>query len=101
MRFRAGATKATPRLRRVATCWRSPLFHLPSITVRQFIYDPRSGKKPPAGFEDLPKLGKDAPGLIGLPLPAKPASTISWDRIVDSLILCRVNDQAVGQLVVT
>lgn len=70
------------------------------VTVRQFIYDPPKGI-PPAGFSDLPQIAKTAPGLLGLPLPPKPASCTNWDEMVDSLILCRLNNQAVGQLVVT
>ncbi len=71
------------------------------VTVRQFIYDPASGLPPPGGFGDLVQGAKSEPGLIGLPLPAKRAPTVSWDDIVDTLILARRNDQAVGQLVVT
>lgn len=71
------------------------------VTVRQFIYDPDSGTKPPAGFDDLIPGAKSSPGLLGLPLPANRAPCVGWDQIVDELILCRFNDQAVGQLVVT
>ena len=71
------------------------------MTVRQFIYDPASRTPPPSGFGDLVQGAKSEPGLIGLPLPAKRAPTVSWDDIVNQLILARHNDQAVGQLVVT
>jgi hypothetical protein len=49
------------------------------VTVRQFVYDPSKGK-PPAGFA--------------------PAPCISWDVMVDALILARASDQAVGTLIV-
>lgn len=71
------------------------------VTVRQFVYDPASGTPPPPGFADLAAGARSEPGLIGLPLPAKRAGTVSWDEIVDALILARLNDQAVGRLVVT
>lgn len=71
------------------------------VTVRQFVYDPASGTSPPAGFDDLVDGARRAPGLIGLPLPARRAATISWDEVVDALILARLNDQAVGRLTVT
>ena len=70
------------------------------VTVRQFLYDPSKGK-PPAGFEDLEKGSVTSPGLIGLPLPSTPAPCVSWDKIVDSIILARKNDQAVGTLTVS
>lgn len=70
------------------------------VTVRQFIYDPAAKTKPPAGFSDLEQAAKDAPGLLGLPLPAKPAPCIKWNDVVESLILSRENDQAVGKLLV-
>jgi hypothetical protein len=69
------------------------------VTVRQFIYDPAKGK-PPTGFADLEDGAKGEPGLLGLPLPAKPAPCVDWDEVVDALILCRQSDQAVGRLVV-
>lgn len=69
------------------------------VTVRQFLYDPAAGK-PPAGFEDLEQGSKTSPGLIGLPLPTDRAPCISWDIIVDELILARHNDQAIGTLTV-
>lgn len=71
------------------------------VTVRQFLYDPVAGTKLPAGFEDLKDKAKNVPGWLGLPLPATRAPCVSWDRIVDMLILARKNDQAVGTLVVT
>ncbi|MCX7109240.1 MAG: hypothetical protein WCI11_07250 [Candidatus Methylumidiphilus sp.] len=72
------------------------------VTVRQFIYDPNSGvAPPPAGFSDLVQGAKTVPGLLGLPLPAKPAPVVGWDDVFESLILCRLNDQAIGTLVVT
>ncbi len=70
------------------------------VTVRQFLYDPASGS-PPAGFTDLAGLATSAPGLIGLPLPKTRVACVGWDAIVDALILSRLNDQAVGTLVVT
>lgn len=69
------------------------------VTVRQFLYDPAKGK-PPTGFADLESAAKIAPGIIGLPLPPKPAPCVNWDDIVDDMILCRHNDQSVGTLVV-
>lgn len=69
------------------------------VTVLQFVYDPSKGK-PPAGFADLEPGAKTEPGLIGLPLPAAPAPCISWDVIVNALILARASDQAVGTLIV-
>jgi hypothetical protein len=71
------------------------------VTVRQFIYDPAASAPPPPGFSDLPQDAKSAPGLLGLPLPAKRAPTIGWDNIFETLILSRLNDQAVGLLTVT
>lgn len=71
------------------------------VTVRQFIYDPTTKDKPPAGFEDLVEGAKSVPGLLGLPLPANPAPCINWDEIVETLILSRESDQAIGKLVVT
>ena len=70
------------------------------VTVRQFLYDPALGV-PPGGFADLADFAASAPGLIGLPLPKTRASCVGWDTIVDTLILSRVSDQAVGTLVVT
>jgi len=70
------------------------------VTVRQFIYDPGSSTPPPQGFGDLPDLAANHPGLIGLPLPATRAATISWDRIYDYLILRRLDEQSVGTLTV-
>jgi hypothetical protein len=69
------------------------------VTVRQFLYDPALGM-PPNGFADLTGLAKSAPGLIGLPLPKMREACVGWDSIVDTLILSRLNDQAVGTLVV-
>jgi len=71
------------------------------VTVRQFIYDPATGKPPPTGFSDLVGGAKSEPGLLGLPLPTVRAPPISWDKVVDALILRRARDQAVGELVVT
>ena len=71
------------------------------VTVRQFIYNPKDGGSPPPGFPDLVELAKTDPGLLGLPLPLKPAPVVGWDKVYESLILCRLNDQAVGTLVVT
>jgi len=71
------------------------------VTVRQFVYDPAAGAAPPAGFHDLEAGAKNFPGLLGLPLPKKPAPTVGWDEIVELLILSRKGDQAVGQLAVT
>lgn len=71
------------------------------VTVRQFLYDPASRVPPPAGFGDLVGLASSAPGLIGVPLPAVRVRCVGWDQIVDALILSRLNDQAVGKLVVT
>ncbi|WP_338846086.1 hypothetical protein V8J88_20335 [Massilia sp. W12] len=71
------------------------------VTVRQFIYDPKKKEKPPAGFEDLVQGAQTAPGLLGLPLPEKPAPCINWDTLVNTILLCRHDDQAVGKLVVT
>lgn len=71
------------------------------ITVRQFIYDPSTKEKPPAGFDDLVDGAKTAPGLLGLPLPSKPAPCMNWDELIETLILCRHSDQAVGKLIVT
>jgi hypothetical protein len=71
------------------------------VTVRQFVYDPASGSAPPPGFGDLVRGASTAPGLLGLPLPATRAPTIGWDDIVEALILSRLDDQAVGRLVVT
>jgi hypothetical protein len=70
------------------------------VTVRQFLYDPAAGRAPPAGFADLAQLAIDKPGLIGLPLPTVREACIGWDTVVDALILSRLNDQAVGTLVV-
>jgi hypothetical protein len=70
------------------------------VTVRQFVYNSATGEVPPVGFDDLSKLAKTAPGLIGLPLPSKVAPTIGWDEIVDALILSRISDEAVALLVV-
>jgi hypothetical protein len=72
------------------------------VTVRQFLYDPALGP-PPGGqdFADLVGLASTAPGLIGLPLPKTRAPCVGWDTIVDTLIMARLNDQAVGTLVVT
>jgi hypothetical protein len=70
------------------------------VTVRQFIYDPNGHVAPPPGFADLPQLAKTAPGLLGLPFPAKSVSAVGWDVVYDALILCRKNDQAIGTLVV-
>lgn len=71
------------------------------VTVRQFIYDPIRDIAPPAGFADLIDGAQTSPGLLGLPLPAKPAPVVGWDTVLEALILCRLNDQAVGTLVVT
>jgi hypothetical protein len=68
------------------------------VTVRQFISDPL---RPQPGFEDLPRLGRDYPTAIGLPMPARPAPIIGWDAVFDYLILARLNDQSVGTLVVS
>ena len=70
------------------------------VTVRQFIYDPTSRLPPPDGFTDLTQLARFEPGLIGLPLPTTIAMTFGWDKVVDALILARLNDQAIGRLVV-
>jgi len=70
------------------------------VTVRQFVYDPASNSPPPE-FSDLVRGASTAPGLLGLPLPAQRAPTISWDEIVEALILSRLDDQAVGRLMVT
>lgn len=70
------------------------------VTVRQFLYDPALGT-PPGGFADLAGLATSAPGLIGLPLPKTRVACVGWDAIVETLILSRLNDQAVGTLVVT
>lgn len=71
------------------------------VTVRQFIFDPARGTAPPAGFADLIEGARTSPGLLGLPLPAKPAAVVGWDDVFEALILCRLNDQAVGTLIVT
>jgi hypothetical protein len=70
------------------------------VTVRQFLYDPASPVPPPAGFDDLPQLARQYPGLLGLPLPATRSPVIGWDSVFDYLILCRLNDQSVGTLTV-
>lgn len=57
---------------------------------------------PPRGFEDLAGAASSpSRGLIGLPLPPRPAPAISFDEIYKYLILRRMSDQAVGTLVVT
>lgn len=71
------------------------------VTVRQFIYDPALGVEPPPGFVDLFEAANGEPGLLGLPLPAKSAPVVGWDDVFEALILCRLNDQAVGTLIVT
>lgn len=71
------------------------------VTVRQFIFDPATGKDNYNGFEDLPQDAITAPGVLGVPLPAKRAPTISYDKIFEYLILRRLNDQAVGTLLVS
>lgn len=72
------------------------------VTIRQFLYDGQPGTPLPSGFDDLAGAAHSSNrGLIGLPLPAKPVSTISFDDIYNYLILRRLNDQAVGRLYVT
>lgn len=73
------------------------------VTVRQFVHEFKPNSPPvPSGFEDLANAaGSRSQGLLGLPLPARPAPAISFDRIYDYLILRRLNDQAVGTLLVT
>lgn len=71
------------------------------VTVRQFIFDPAAGPATPSGFSDLPGLATSAPGLIGVPMPSHRAAAISYDKIFEYLILRRLNDQAVGTLVVS
>jgi hypothetical protein len=70
------------------------------VTVRQFLYDPALAA-PPGSFADFAGLAASALGLIGLPLPKRRLACVGWDTIVDTLIMSRLNDQAVGTLVVT
>lgn len=72
------------------------------VTVRQFLYDGRPGSSVPDGFTDLPGIaGTSNQGLIGLPLPPGPVPSHSYDDLYRYLILRRMNDQAVGRLIVT
>lgn len=52
------------------------------VTLRQFVYDGALGSTVPKRFEDLPRAaGDDNRGLIGLPLPPKPVSAISYTDV--------------------
>ncbi len=72
------------------------------VTVRPFLYDGNPRTPVPDGFSDLASAAQSrSKGLIGLPLPPKPAPTVSFDEVYDYLILRRLGDQAVGKLIVT
>ena len=70
------------------------------VTVRAFVFDPKAPSQSP-GFEDWAHLPDTMLGGWGYPYPKGPLAPLaSWNNIYAYLINSRLNDQAVGTLVV-